>query len=248
MKVKKRLKYYAIGFGLGLVFTFIIFQGRGWDWLPGNRVLTSIKSSDIYYSEAMKCEMNCKTVSKKDIFELLENGDVNFSESETHETPKVYVIENEGLKVSFELNNRDSVAVLNQIFSGNDCNCDDKSKEWVALYKPNEMLLEELRQNKLKIEKPAQCYQKFLDIKPSIIDSMLVSGTIDLNQSYPNQRPNPLFFITYKSFLFEVEKGATKTRVNRIIDLNDFTSEDQKKGFEFIFNLSASQNYCNCNK
>lgn len=250
MKVKKRLKYYALGFGIGLIFTYMLFQGRGWDWLPGNRVLTSIKSSNIYYSEALKCEMDCKNITKNDIFLLLENGEIIFSESETHSTPKIYVIKNNKMKADFEVNFDDSITVLHNIITPSEpCNdCDNKSTDWIALYKPNEMVLEELRLNKLKIEKPAECYKKCIHVEQTDIDSMLTKGVIDFDQSYPNRKPNPLFFITYKNFLFEVEKGATKTRVDRILDLNDFSEEDHKKGYEYLFNLSANNNYCNCNQ
>jgi hypothetical protein len=38
----RRLKYYGIGFGIGLVFVIFFFQNRGCSWLPSNRVKNSI--------------------------------------------------------------------------------------------------------------------------------------------------------------------------------------------------------------
>jgi hypothetical protein len=49
MKFSKRLKYFAIGFSIGLLFVFGLFKEREfkWAWLPGNRVTNFILSHPI---------------------------------------------------------------------------------------------------------------------------------------------------------------------------------------------------------
>ena len=42
LKFTQRLKYYLIGFGLGLFLVFLLFKDRTWSWLPENRVLDFI--------------------------------------------------------------------------------------------------------------------------------------------------------------------------------------------------------------
>jgi len=38
----RRLKYYGIGFGIGLLFVFFIFKQKGCSWTPGNRVKEAV--------------------------------------------------------------------------------------------------------------------------------------------------------------------------------------------------------------
>ena len=41
-KFLRRLKFYAVGLGIGTIFTFMIFGNRGCSWLPDNRVKNMI--------------------------------------------------------------------------------------------------------------------------------------------------------------------------------------------------------------
>ena len=38
MNFLNRLKFYLIGFGLGVFFIYFLFNDREWDWLPENKV------------------------------------------------------------------------------------------------------------------------------------------------------------------------------------------------------------------
>ena len=38
MNFLKRLKFYLIGFILGLILVYGIFKDRSWDWLPENKI------------------------------------------------------------------------------------------------------------------------------------------------------------------------------------------------------------------
>ncbi len=38
MNFLNRLKFYLIGFGLGLFLIYSLFKDREWDWLPENKV------------------------------------------------------------------------------------------------------------------------------------------------------------------------------------------------------------------
>ena len=53
MKFIHRLKYYLIGFSLGIVLVFFFFKDRGWDWLPGNRVVNFILTNPINIDESL---------------------------------------------------------------------------------------------------------------------------------------------------------------------------------------------------
>jgi hypothetical protein len=46
-----------------------------------------ILSSEIIYSPHAKCMMECRKISEQDVQKVLKEGDVNFQESNVHDTP-----------------------------------------------------------------------------------------------------------------------------------------------------------------
>lgn len=77
----RRLRYYGIGFGIGLLFVFVFFQNRGCSWLPANRVKNSVLDRLLVIPDHQEKAMNDKHVNVKDIVNALNEGDVEFSES-----------------------------------------------------------------------------------------------------------------------------------------------------------------------
>jgi hypothetical protein len=91
----RRLKYYGIGFGIGLVFVLIFFQNRGCSWLPSNRVKNSVLERVLVVSEDQQAAMQRMKISSKDIIAALNDGDVDFGESvkSSDANPKVYAVD-----------------------------------------------------------------------------------------------------------------------------------------------------------
>ena len=98
MKLGRRLRIYLVGVGMGLVAVYFIFSTRGCEWLPGNRVITLIEECLVQATDKTLCEMECNGLDKKDVFNLIQSGEVNFSESETGGDVKEYVLESDSLK------------------------------------------------------------------------------------------------------------------------------------------------------
>ena len=48
----RRLLYYGIGFGIGLVCVFFFFNNRGCSWLPENRVKEMVTERLIYIADS----------------------------------------------------------------------------------------------------------------------------------------------------------------------------------------------------
>lgn len=92
----RRLKYYGIGFGIGMIFVFFFFQNRGCSWLPENRVKNSILDRLVVVSESNAELMKAEGIDDDFIVGLLNDGDVDFSASQKREESKVYVIEKRG--------------------------------------------------------------------------------------------------------------------------------------------------------
>jgi hypothetical protein len=113
----RRLKYYGIGFGLGLIFLIFFFQNRGCTWLPSNRVKNTILDRVIVVSEKTKQDMEGLNLSSEDIIQVLNDGDVEFKKSDKNSDDKVYLIEKEGRSYLFTLPNESYIA---ELFIGKD--------------------------------------------------------------------------------------------------------------------------------
>lgn len=91
----RRLKFYGIGFSIGLVFVLIFFQNRGCSWLPSNRIKNSFLDRVIVLPENEAKTLKKLHLSNKDIINVLNDGEVVFSKSLKKGTSKVYHLEKE---------------------------------------------------------------------------------------------------------------------------------------------------------
>jgi hypothetical protein len=99
----QRLKIYAIGFGIGLIFVFFFFQNRGCSWLPDNRVKNSILDRVIVLSEEVQKQLVQKGIATSEVIAVLNDGNVDFSKSQKAGASKVYYIEKGKLQFYFTL-------------------------------------------------------------------------------------------------------------------------------------------------
>jgi len=99
----RRLKYYGIGFSIGLLFVVFFFQNRGCSWLPANRVKNSILERVLVVPDAEMEILKAKGISKKDLIQVLNDGDVDFERSAKRGNPQVYELLKEfnGKEMSF---------------------------------------------------------------------------------------------------------------------------------------------------
>ena len=115
MKFTKRLKYYLIGFGLGLFLVFFLFKDRSWSWLPENRVLDFISSHPILVNKDFYDDLKDKSALEKKIFDLVLSGNVDFSESQTKGEIKTYRIFTDSTQIEIALSFNDSISRVIQI-------------------------------------------------------------------------------------------------------------------------------------
>lgn len=235
---------------MGVLLSLFIFNGRGCGWLPGNRVLETIRTSKIVTSEHDKCLIDCNGISANAIYELIENGDVNFSESDTKN--KNYKISNDSLTLNFKLNLKDSLAitVINNIPQNNKCNCEDLPTDYFStLYQPNEMVLERLKHLTLSIKKEVQCELSCFDLNEHDVKAIFEGGKILFEQSYPSRIPNPIYFIKNTTngieYLFWIEEGATKTRLKHVVNYNKNNIKEGEP-LSTLFEQSLKIRDCKC--
>ena len=94
MKFLKRLKYFVVGFSIGIIFVYFLFNSREfkWDWLPGNRVTNFIINHPIKINTKAYRLVSNKEKLSNDFFNTILNGKVDFSKSESKGNIKYYAI------------------------------------------------------------------------------------------------------------------------------------------------------------
>jgi hypothetical protein len=268
MKISKRILYYLIGFGIGLIFTIILFQGRGCEWTPGNRVKTSLQSSKILISDQEKCKLKCLSIPDAEIFEMVNHGDVDFGKSDTKSS--IHTFEMKGVKMDFEVlkyymshknkelffwySKADSTVILHTLESATSkCTCDSLSATDLSiLYMPNDLILSTLQSQELWINKEMQCQLKCFDLTETHVKEMLEKGEVLILESFPNRKPNPIYFIKYPingvQWVFWVEKGATKTRLVHMADMSGIVIKENEYLVNKLFTKIQEENVCGCYK
>lgn len=126
----KRFRMYLLGVGMGIVLVYLFFgkektENALWGWLPKNTVKKEMLSYDLMYNkEQINCFNNCSSikVDSISISEVLKNGNVDFSLSDTRKFPKKYVFFNQEESMSFTFLKQDT---LNQSIL---INIDNKEK------------------------------------------------------------------------------------------------------------------------
>ncbi len=200
----KRLKFYGIGFGLGLIFVIFFFQNRGCSWLPGNRVKNTILDRVMVVSDETAAEFKAKGLTKNDAIFALNNGDVEFGESDKRNDSKVYVIEHEGHKFLYTLPYESFITEVK--LGGNAMKTKTSTAGmgtiWrfpadknLVYFEPTELLKCQLKQ--LKIKNASAIYTR---IKKS--------GKIDFERTDLSVKPKPEHYII---FLQDTTGIAAKT-------------------------------------
>ncbi|MDO6491086.1 MAG: DUF4258 domain-containing protein [Cellulophaga sp.] len=96
----KRLGWYLVGLSIGIVFlTFFLKKksdetGTEFCYFPNCRVLKDLRSKPLSYSDEIKVLFNNKTIDSTTVSYFLNDGDIDFGNSDTKSTPcKTYKIE-----------------------------------------------------------------------------------------------------------------------------------------------------------
>ncbi len=118
--MRKRFALYGFGFimGLGLVFFFLGGKNASCNWLPNDRMLNIIRSKQIIYSDNINEAISTKKIDSTDINEILINGDIDFSKSQTKNKPcRNYLIrgERDQKNISITVKICDSIATIDNL-------------------------------------------------------------------------------------------------------------------------------------
>jgi hypothetical protein len=193
-----RLKIYAIGFGIGMVFVFFFFQNRGCSWLPDNRVKNSILDRVIVVQSDVEKELKNKDIDHQEIIALLNDGDVDFSKSKKEGEFKIYLVSKDNVKLYFTLPNESFISEVRLAnVSVNSVKTSTKGTGRLIYFpKDNELVFADTT-------KLVSCQQQAFGMieNRKILKSLKKNGIIDFEKSDLNVKPKALqylFFIDAK--------------------------------------------------
>jgi len=232
-KFRDRLKYYLIGFTFGIIAVIFFFGERGCSWLPGNRVKNSIAEKEIIYGDSIKALLDCSNYTNEDIYNLLNSsGDIDFSESQTHEIPKKYVFYGENdLRVVFALyeEEQDEYSEIIEINSNCKASISNYHKQIFPL--PNKIIASIIESHEYTYYPEAQCEMDCYHITKEEIKEFHKTAVIDMSESRPwvkteikNNNPqlaDKLYYLKGKikgqDFAVLYEIGENRTRIKKVI-------------------------------
>ena len=96
MKLSNRLIYFMGGFLIGILILTFIWDKKNtkFPYLPDARVLNDVNSKNVHYSQKLHSAFAKNIITASQIQDILKNGDVNFSKSNTKlDSCNVYIIE-----------------------------------------------------------------------------------------------------------------------------------------------------------
>ena len=97
MKFVQRLGYYLGGFAIGIILLIFFLNGKkaSCDYGPNARTVKNISSKTISYSKKAELFMNNNGLDTTVVKNLIEYGDVDFTNSNTElDSCKIYQIDN----------------------------------------------------------------------------------------------------------------------------------------------------------
>jgi len=128
MKFFRRLRFYLIGVGLGILMVLSIFKDRSFtSWTPKNQIKSAISNTPINYDERLICQLSCLKIDTSLLKRKIVEGTINYKESDVKDqSNRTYFIEleednikNVTLNISGNL-----LQIIELTTTDVDCECD----------------------------------------------------------------------------------------------------------------------------
>ena len=222
MKFFKRLKYFAVGFSLGILFVYFLFKDRDfkWDWLPGNRVSNFILDHPIKIDKSKWIKIIDKEDFSKSVYNAIIEGDVDFSDSKTKSELKTYIIENELDKLQILVSFTDSVSKIIQFNNNIFFNKNSIESNLINLNIDSTNFFKRINEKEIKLSKTFKCQLSKLEIKTEEFLNLFNSLKIIWKLSKPYKRPHPYFVgtidINKGNYHILFEEGIDRIRIKKI--------------------------------
>lgn len=223
MKFIHRLKYFLVGFGIGLIAVFFFFKDRGWDWLPGNRVTKFVLTNPIEIDEDFLLVLDKNKIKTDLLFNVIENGSVLFSESETKERVKNYKLELDTFKLTILVSFEDSLSTI--INLNNLKNKQNQKIVSIPFYPSDSLFFSKIFKKEIKANELFLCQLKKEELNYDSIITHLNNNTLLREFSKPYKKPNPIYFsemnFNENKMIIQMEEGSKKIRLKSMVIVNE---------------------------
>ncbi len=213
-----RLKIYAIGFGIGMIFVFFFFQNRGCSWLPDNRVKNSILDRVIVVQSDIDKELSAKGITHSTIISLLNDGDVEFSKSKKDGESKIYMVSKDNIKLFFTLPNESFISEvrLANVPVKSIKNSSKGNGRLIHFPKDNELVFADTT-------RLVSCQQQAFGMieNRKILKSLKKNGVIDFEKSDLNVKPKAIQYLFFSDVKGR-KIGATAVWYKNKISIDQF--------------------------
>ena len=193
-KFINRLKYYGVGFGIGLAFIFIFFQNRGCSWLPENRVKNSILERVIVVSDVEKSILKSKGITNEQVIELLNTGEIDYEKSIKEGKTKIYYLSNDKVKIYFTLPEDNYISEVKFANKAVTKITNSASGMGTLIHFPNDKDL--IYVDTLPILAKQQEEVGFIN-QQLILKSLKKFGRVDFAKTLYFKKPKPIVFLSY---------------------------------------------------
>lgn len=128
MKFLHRLKFYGIGFGIGLIMVYAMFGTRSCV-SPNEQKMQELVYQDFVLSDKAKCKLKCLIKNELLLKIELRHFEVNYDLSEVHKEPygEYFIQPKEEFKSKYNykliIQDCDTISKIYDISTTTNCNC-----------------------------------------------------------------------------------------------------------------------------
>lgn len=191
-----RIKFYAFGFLIGLIFVFLFFQNRGCSWLPENRVKNAILENVIVCSPEAIDFIQSQKLTTEDYILLLNDGDVKFGKSKRDGEPKVYYLTGKSpqgeIQAQFEMRRFGFVSRMEPLSANQSRKELNKDDIGVIIRIPADTAL-------VAFNDYAKCQSSLLNInEKTVLDALQKSGKVNFSKSDLSDPDKPAYHLEFQ--------------------------------------------------
>lgn len=225
-RFRNRIKYYLVGFTIGLILMYMMFGNRGCSWLPENRVKNMLAEKEILIGDSLLEIMTCADVNNNDIYALLnDEGEVDFSKSLTHEYPKKYWLygykSEKDLSIVYALYDTLVEVVDFNFVAKHNCTSALSNSHKSTVPLPDADVKAIIESHELRILERAECQMTCLKLTEDEVKNFHTLARIEIGLSKPRQHPNAIYVLKGKIRNMELTItyviGENRTRIEDIV-------------------------------
>lgn len=196
----RRLKYYGLGFGIGLIFVIFFFQNRGCSWFPENRVKNVILRNVLVVNEEGEKQMQKLGLVDSTLVQAINLGDVDFPASDKKSTSKIYYFNcktNSGKSFNCHVSLNETSFISEVIFSKNPSNKVKISKEGYGKFIHFPVKKDFVYLDSTEIDECKLLNWPFSN-ENQVLQSIMTTGKLNFATSQLELKPRPLQVIEFQ--------------------------------------------------